>query len=263
MSLPLTLMDAQSLRIGLVIGSYAAIPYIHLQLETRKRLYPSIPMLVQDDCSPCQGALKALCDAYGADFQTNSSRIVEAGDLRAYSAGMDWARNQGINLLYKFSRRFLPVLNWSLEARGLALASQAATYSSYCAHCKMGFRTECIGFHVPTWIDSGLRDTIEGEVAKRAAHFVEGYMHNLAQTRIGKVCQQHSQWVIDHPVPGDMQGYARPAFMGVNRFAINPFALWHDVDSPLVYYRQARTLGITDYFPSDFEDPNSCTLVKS
>ena len=32
--------------LGLVIGTYAALPYIHLQLEARRRLYPDVRTLV-------------------------------------------------------------------------------------------------------------------------------------------------------------------------------------------------------------------------
>jgi len=37
--------------IGLVIGTFAALPYVHLQLESAKRLAPGVPVLVVDDGS--------------------------------------------------------------------------------------------------------------------------------------------------------------------------------------------------------------------
>jgi hypothetical protein len=257
-TLPQVIITPQDLRLGLVIGSYAAVPYVHLQLETRKRLYPHVPMLVQDDGSPCQGILRDLCSSYGVDFQSNPVRfpVSGVGDLRVYSAGLEWAHARGITLLYKFSRRFLPLTDWSEEATALALASQAATYSSSCTRCGYGFRTECIGFHVETWFRLGMYDNIQSQVSRHEQHFVEGYMHNNAKTAIGKVCLQHSQWVLDHPMPDDRAGYAQPVFMGVNRFAPNPFALWHDADPPERYYRRALELGIQDYTMNDFNDPN-------
>jgi hypothetical protein len=245
--------------IGLVIGSYAAMPYVHLHLETARQKYPLVSILVQDDGSPCQSELKNLCDTYGADFQSNPERLPNmVGDLQVYAAGLEWAKVNGINLLYKFSRRFIPVMNWVPEAHTAALLSQAATFSSHCTKCNFGFRTESVGFHVPSWIDSGLHADIVKQVSNRTSHFVEGYMHGLARHFIGKVCRKNDAWVLNHPEPDSRNGYTHMRFMGTNRFAVNPEALWHDVDQPIIYYRQARTLGITRYALEDFNDPNSC-----
>ncbi len=256
-ALPDRIITDSNPSLGLVIGSYAAVPYVHLQLETHRRYYADVPVLVVDDGSPCRAALTRLCTQYGVDLHVNDERLVEPGDLRVYSAGLRWARTRKLDLLMKFSRRFVPVIDWATPFKRLAVESQAATYSSICRRCGMGFRTECIGFHVDSWLNAGLDVVLEGEITKRAKHFVEGYMHSLAQTLIGKVCQQHSAWVARHPGPHDQQGYARPEWMGTNRFELNPVVIWHDIDAPLVYYRQARALGITDYKPDDFNEPNS------
>ena len=39
-------------RVEATVGTFAAVPYIHLQLEARRRLYPHVPLLVHDDGSP-------------------------------------------------------------------------------------------------------------------------------------------------------------------------------------------------------------------
>ena len=51
-------------KVAVVVGTFAAVPYVHLHLEARRRFYPEVPLLVHDDGSPksaelCTGA-KAL-----------------------------------------------------------------------------------------------------------------------------------------------------------------------------------------------------------
>ena len=45
---------ASPLAVGLVVGTFAAVPYIHLHLEARRRFYPHVPLLVHDDASPAR-----------------------------------------------------------------------------------------------------------------------------------------------------------------------------------------------------------------
>jgi len=52
---------------GLVVGTFAAVPFVHLQLEAHRRLYPHVPILVHDDASPCGAQLRRLCTDCGAD----------------------------------------------------------------------------------------------------------------------------------------------------------------------------------------------------
>jgi hypothetical protein len=266
MILPERIIPSDTLNLGIVIGSYAALPYVHLHLETRRRFYPHVPALVHDDASPCQTELRALCMLYDCDFSTNSVHSGHGfiGDLRVYTAGLEWARRYDIALLVKLSRRFIPTLDWTREVLSLAMESQAPTYSSYCTHCRMGFRTECLGMHVDSWMNHGLHAAIQGEYEKRTKHFVEGYLHDRARELIGKVCLQHNRWVDAHPMPLDhdgrdgKRGYAQVAFMGTNRFSVNPHALWHDLEPACSYYRYARSIGLTDYSPTDFEEPDKC-----
>src|SRR5277367_2672062 len=62
-------------KVGLVISTFAAAPYVELALAIRQRGYPEIPALVHDDASDQTDRLSEICARYGADFQTNSSRL--------------------------------------------------------------------------------------------------------------------------------------------------------------------------------------------
>ena len=100
-------------QIALVVATFAAVPYVHLQLEARRRFYPEAPLLVHDDHSPYAGELESLCRSYGADFEQNGTRLPPSkGDLSAFVGGLAWAHEQGAGLLVKLSRRFVPTMRW-------------------------------------------------------------------------------------------------------------------------------------------------------
>src|SRR3954471_7147461 len=93
--------------VGVVIGTFAAVPYVHLHLESRARNYPHVPMLVHDDGSPRRKELQSLCERYGADFISRPTRAQPTiGDLSAFVSGFDWAHERRFSLLVKMSRRF-------------------------------------------------------------------------------------------------------------------------------------------------------------
>src|SRR5207253_8771607 len=79
----------RSPQVGMVLGTYAAVPYIHLQLEARQRFYPTVPLLVHDDGSHKIAPLRALCQQYGCDFEYNGQRQPPClGDLSAFVGGL-------------------------------------------------------------------------------------------------------------------------------------------------------------------------------
>ena len=78
--------------IGLVIGTYGAVPYIHLQLESVRRFHPGMKVLVVDDCSPDAEALRKICAEYGAELHVNEKRMGHVpGDMQAFVTGHEWA----------------------------------------------------------------------------------------------------------------------------------------------------------------------------
>src|SRR4051812_17433137 len=91
-------------RVGMVVGTFAAVPYIHLQLEARRRFYPGVPLLVHDDGSHRVADLRKLCARYGCDFEHNERRQPPCvGDLTAFVGGLLWADARGLDLLVKVS----------------------------------------------------------------------------------------------------------------------------------------------------------------
>ena len=244
--------------VGVVVGTYAAVPYVHLQLEARRRLFPNVPMFVHDDGSHEQERLKELCDRYGADFEANSERLPHhLGDLSAFVGGLKWAQCSQVELLLKISRRWVFLVDWTEDLQRLAMESQHATFSNYTRSFAFGFRTECVAMATRQWAVPGFfRDAIE-KINARKHVFVENYIHVLAIKLHEQSGAQALRWTSEHPVPHERRGYAAWDLMGTDRIDRNPSGkyLWHDSHSPRNYASQAAAWGLP-YTLGDFADPN-------
>lgn len=234
-------------RIGLVIGTYGSVPHIHLHLEAWRRFYPDIPVLVHDDGSPGSGELAGLCRDYGAAFESASVRSRhQHGDLLAIIGGMIWAREEGIDLLVKMSRRFLPLTDWTAELGRLVMESQYATYSSWTRSFNFGFRTECVGFAVKVWRELGLVDHMAGKFLSGSCLLVEQFVHDLARQAAVHNCQ--AARAFDAAAGGgrhpDRDGYAVWDFMGYDRCERNERFLWHNSSEPEEYRETALRWGL-------------------
>lgn len=257
-ALPEKLFTDKNLKIGVVIGTYAATPYIHLGLESWKRNYPHVSVLVHDDCSRSQTALADLCFDYGADFECNSFRMPPCvGDMTAYLGGFYWARENNIDILVKMSRRFIPIFDWTKELIEKTQETQFATYTSYCDHFNFGFRSECVAMHVPTWHKFGLVSAIKEKVLVCEELFVEGYLHDLARRLSYSLCHKNDEYMTSHKMPLEKSGYGILDFMGPTRVHPKKNLLWHDSHEPEEYYKQAMRYGINYYNIKDFENPNA------
>lgn len=242
--------------VGLVIGTFAAVPYIHLQLESRRRNYPSLPVLVHDDGSAFGGELSELCLQYGASFIASEKRHPHfVGDLAAFAAGFDWAGRNGVEVLVKFSRRFVPLYDWVPDLQELAYMTQYATYSSRCIHYGFGFRTECVAMHVRSWFSGRAVDLIKGQVLAGRGCFVEKFIHDLARGVHRNNCEQNRDYEKFGGKPESVAAYGDWLLSGISRHLPRPNVLWHNYAGPEVYASQAASYGLK-YDVQDFRDPN-------
>ena len=246
---------AEPPQIALVVATFTAVPYVHLHLEARRRLYPDVPLLVHDDHSPKAAELEALCHSYGADFEQTATRLPPCkGDLSAFVGGLAWARERGAGLLVKMSRRFVPTMRWVEGLARLARESDYGTCSSWTTSFNFGFRTECLALGVEDWL--GHADEIIDAIFAEKEPFVEAFMHGLAR-RIASGNSRAAQ-AYDARVgqrPGDRNGYAVWPFIGTDRRAPSCDHLWHDWASPEDYAALAGRWGLP-YVAKDFADPN-------
>jgi|GEM_PF-2365986 len=249
-------MSASPPRFGLVIGTFAAVPYVHLQLETARRLYPEVPILIHDDSSQQSVALAELARSYGAEFTTTSARqVYHLGDLSVYPAGLRWAHPLGLDLLLKVSRRWIWLADWRPSLAQLAEESAADTFSNYTESFQFGFRTECVALRVERWQNSDFNAAVAHCLIDRRHVFVENYLHRWAAyfSRTGSA--QWRAWERAHPVLEERSGYAPWDFMGTCRMTPHPHRLWHDSNVPADFAAWAAELGLP-YGAEAFADPN-------
>ena len=234
--------------IGIVIGTYGATPFVHLHLALAKRLYPQVPILVHDDASPEEDELRALCAGYGAEFRTSRTRGGHAaGDLRCYARGLEWARERDLDLLVKFSRRFVPLYDWTMELKRLARSFPYPTFCSYNTSYRFGFRTECVAFAVEGWTarcgqePSALDQIVAHE--NRGVGLVELFMHDLARATLRRFLRgEIAVALLDrNALDGvesmerkfhEIEAYAQWPIGGSSREAATWGVLWHTHDDP-------------------------------
>lgn len=243
-------------RVGLVVGTYAAVPYIHLQLEARRRFYPNVPLLIHDDGSPRIAPLRELCKQYGSDFEYNEQRQPPClGDLTAFVGGLLWAASRNLDLLVKVSRRWLFQVDWEQSLNVLAVQSQYATFCSYTTSFQFGFRTECVGMAVGVWSGADFLNDAKKRINQGTSLFVEGYVHEFARRYERHNCAIAETWREAHPMPEDRNGYALWTLLGTDRCERSPYFLWHDSCGPQDYLAVSREWGLP-YTLDDFNDPN-------
>ena len=245
-------------RFGLVIGTFAALPYVHLQLEAWRRLYPQVAVLVHDDASPQAGRIAKLCEQYGAEFEQNAERCPPCkGDLTAFVGGLLWARARGLDVLLKLSRRFVPLTDWTASLADLALDAHYATYCAWTTTFNFGFRSECVGLAVAEWFRLNLVAELAARVLAPGEPFVEGFVHDLARRAAAFNCQRALAYdARTGPRPRERNGYAVWPWMGTDRRAKTERFLWHDAVTPAEYHALGIAWGLP-YKPEEYADPNA------
>lgn len=231
-------------KLGVVIGTHGSLPYIRLHLELRKRNWPSVPCLVVDDASEQVEELRALCDSYGCDFAANERRLGHAGgDMNVFTRGLAWAAGKGVDLLVKFSRRWLFTDDWQPNLLALAEESQHATYSNRDDSNGFGFRTECLGMHVPSWAASEFHSDIAGRtltgqwlLPERLVHI---YAERIFKRSATKACRK---WVSLRP--SSPREFATWNAIGTSRRTRFPNVYWHETHTPSEYAALAESLGV-------------------
>jgi hypothetical protein len=241
-------------RVLLVIGTFAAVPYVHLHLESRRRFYPDVPVIIHDDCSPAADQLRQLCSVYGAEYLSSEERLPpNAGDLRATLCAIQQAYSRKADLAVKISRRFIPLMDWVPSLQETAWQAQAATYSQRDKGSHLGFRTECIAFHAATWIKAAALIEAEIQALETSFQLVEPFLHQIARELYqpsAHCAARQAESVLDSD-----DGYCPWSWMGDDRTQRNASWIWHQSDSLLDYARLSQAYGLA-YQMEDFIDPN-------
>ena len=245
--------DSETPSVAVVIGTYGSPCYVHLGLELLKRNVGKIPVLVHDDASfetvPAEHEqLRRVCVEYGADFSTNSHSYGHMqGDFSVFIAGWKWAAARHVDYLVKFSRRFIPMVNWLPELQTLAYITQYATFSNSDSCHSLGFRSECVAMHVNSWLGAGIVQEAEQLMAANHDWYIEVITHNFSRSVHRRNCRANQLYERVHPPAEPDLGYGRWPFMGSSRCTRMPGYLWRDAVSPAEYFRVATDSGIRMY----------------
>jgi hypothetical protein len=143
--------------IGMMIATKGTKPYVHLQLEQARRLFgDSMPTLVCND-GPDEAGLAELCAKYGAEFRCDEKPLGHTtGDIRNFVWGLEWAQRANVQILVKFSRRFVPLVPWRWQLQYLAGVNRyASAFTRYHEDSPISlFRTDAIALRVQKWASS-------------------------------------------------------------------------------------------------------------
>lgn len=235
------ILETPTPSVGLVIGSYGAPAYIHLQLASWKHLYPTIPLLIHDDSSDASDQIADLCKTYGASFyKTEKREGHQEGDLSACIKGLEFGRDNGVDIMVKFSRTWIPLVDFVPSIQRLAYETQYATYSSRCISCRHRFRTECVGLHVPTYVEKGHLDIMREGLRLRSEAWgcMELLLHRIAKEIVkNNACManvRHRSAKIRHSKCLD---YAIWNWIGDDCRKRSSRWIWHRSDTPIDYHR--------------------------
>lgn len=248
-------------KVGICIGTHASVAYVHLALETLRLNNPDVRVLIHDDSSDEQEALRSLAALYGADFvSTESRRMPTVGDMSAFAEALHWGSHEGLDIVVKCSRRFIIDRPFADGLRELMHNLRYATACAPCAHFSFGFRSELTAMAVEPWIRSGALVALDELVRQNQPHGLpEALYHEIAR-RVHKFAHPTSSGADDdhHPAcdyvvrseqrygrrneqgSDSWDSYAWWPLMGLSRVSRVPGVLWHDIDGPLEYAALAQ-----------------------
>lgn len=176
-----------NIKVGVVIGTCGSSDIIRLQLHYLKNINKIENVLIVDDYSQEQDLLKTICDKYNVDLIISPYELPYihligcSGDNYCIYKGLEWAKNKKLDVILKFSRRFIPCYKWIDDFKNLVKKSDGITFSSYSDKMKMGFRTECFGMNTNVWNNDVVMNNIKYIIDNDIPILAEYWYHNIAK----------------------------------------------------------------------------------
>lgn len=257
--LPSKLVGDAGANVAAVIGTFAAVPYVHLSLHALRKHEPNLKIAVHDDCSPKGHELLRLCQKYDAHFYTLKQRARPTlGDMSAMAYTARYAYNNNCQIGVKLSRRFIINRPFADELRYIFCNMQSPTVCGADAAFNFGFRSEAVCMWAPAWIEAGVVDEMEQIVAKNMPYhsLPEAWYHNRA--KFLHCCYRSKvrvKYDSAYPLADARAGFSDWSLLGLSRTAPAANVLWHDSHRPADYAELAAKLGLP-YTAADFNDPN-------
>ncbi len=250
-------------KIGAVIGTCGCVPYVDLNLHYLINVN-HIPVLVHDDCSGAREELMKLCLRYRqqAYLCTTEHRmwhkpgIGAIGDSSSFLSGLDWARLMKLDILVKFSRRFVCVSEFVPGLKKLALESDAITFGMDCPRDHRPLRTECMAMHVGIWGSPWVFHRLNAVVQKQVPVFADFWFNDMAHTiAYYNDSAKYPEFMKRQNRGPIFDGYAPwSGLTGPSRYEKNPNALWHQANPVEDYVAAAEKVFPGRYTAADFKN---------
>ena len=255
----------KDLKIGVVIGTYGAVPYIDLGLHYLKNVNGIQNILIHDDCSNKQQELQALAKNYNVDFYStpknmwHKSCIGSIGDQNCFFEGLKWAKEKKLDILIKFSRRLIPCYNWLDNFKNLVIESDGITFGSYCTKDLFDMRTECLAMNVNAWNNNFSLSEMHKLITNEYPTFAEFWMHDMAKILDGQnFSEKYNKWKKDHFIGYQRSGYVLwKDLLGICRYndvERHNDVLWHMYSKEEDYYKKSINIFNDKYTLNDFKE---------
>jgi hypothetical protein len=241
--------------VGVAIGTYGSIAYVHLHLENSKKLYPTAKILVIDDYSLETKKIEKLCLSYGADFLSSPHHKGHfVGDVYIVANAIKWAYQHNLSYFYKLSRRFVPTINIE-EIVKTIYHNEFAIYSNV---CDWGIRSECMLMHTELWYKyclSCLEDYIYFSTRDAMPHPVPEVLYTKLCKRFYYNISHANNIILNNELNSDK--IKRGCVFGILPFTTNNRGLksnnylWHSANGKEDFYNYAKYLGL-NYTISNF-----------
>lgn len=263
--LDLTPKYDSNLKIGVVIGTYGAVPYIDLGLHYLKNVNGIQHILIHDDCSNKQEELKQIAKNYNVDFYStpknmwHKSCIGSIGDQNCFYEGLKWAKKNNLDILVKFSRRLIPCYKWIDSLKELIINSNGSTFGSYCTKDLFDMRTECLAMNVNVWNNSFTINEMHKLIINEYPNFAEFWMHDMAKILDGQnFSEKYDKWKKKHFIGYQRSGYVFWSdLLGTCRYTNNERhsdVLWHMYSKEEDYYKKSINVFNDKYTLNDFKE---------
>lgn len=255
--------DPRKLKIGVVLSTCGSIPFVDLGIHFLKKVNGIENILIHDDHSDEAIQLKELAQKNGAYFFSTVNKlpymknVTTLGDTSAFYEGLKWAKSLDLDILVKFSRRFIPCFNWSNSLRKLVVESDGVTFSSKCIKDRFSFRTEGLAMNVDAWSSN--------EVLANMAFYLNSSMPMHAEYWFGELAKmidwqnfsnKYFNYRMSHYKCFDESGYVNwRDVLGINRYSQDGRAgtvLWHMYSTPEDYWKIAESVFPGKYKVEDF-----------
>ncbi len=111
----------------------------------------------------------------------SKDEIGSISDQNCFVVGLQWAKEQKQDILFKISPYLIPCYRWIDDFKKLVFESDGITFSSYCFKKKYPFRSDLIGVNVNAWANDFVLNVLSWYVQNEFTIFQEFLYDQIAK----------------------------------------------------------------------------------